>query len=59
MTAQQKISGRILVLMTNYKESTGADDAASLKWAFDRVLGVGSYQKMVEEVYQELTAKAA
>lgn len=57
MTAQQKISGRIMVLAQNHMTATGKDITASLRWAFDQVLGHGAYDMLASDVYDALTAR--
>ena len=59
MTITQKISGRILVQASEYQRATGCEFADAVRWAFDKVLGVGSFEAMASELYDELRAKAA
>jgi hypothetical protein len=59
MTMNEKIAGRIIVLMTNHMQATGADMGDSLVWAFNRVLGPGAYQAFAGDLYDMLRAKAA
>ena len=56
MNMTAKISGRIIVLMTNHMKATGADKAASLIWAFNQVLGPGAYEALASDVYDGLTS---
>ena len=56
MTMNQKIAGRIIVLMTNHMTATGADKAASLRWAFNQVLGAGAYEAFAGDLYDALVA---
>lgn len=56
MHINAKISGRIIVLMTNHMAATGADQAASLKWAFDKVLGHGAYDALASDLYDGMRA---
>lgn len=57
MTTQQKISGRILVLAQNHMAATSKDLTASLRWAFDQVLGHGSYEMLASDVYDAIKAR--
>jgi len=59
MTMNAKISGRIIVLMANHMKATGGDQSASLRWAFNQVLGVGAFEAMASDLYDALRAKAA
>jgi hypothetical protein len=56
MTAQQKISGRILVLMQNHMQATGQGKDVALRWAFDKVLGAGAFDALASDVYDAVTA---
>lgn len=56
MHINAKISGRIIVLMTNHMAATGADQTASLKWAFDKVLGHGAYDALASDLYDGMRA---
>lgn len=56
MNINAKISGRIIVLMTNHMKATGCDQTASLKWAFDQVLGAGAYDALASDLYDAMTA---
>lgn len=58
MNINAKISGRIVVLMQNHMTATGADQTASLKWAFDKVLGPGAYDALASDLHDALTAAA-
>jgi hypothetical protein len=59
MNMNAKISGRILALMANHMDATGADKTESLIWAFNRALGAGAYEAMASDIYDALTQKAA
>ena len=54
MHVNAKISGRIIVLMANHMKATGADKTVSLKWAFDKVLGVGAYDALASDLYDAM-----
>ena len=56
MNINAKISGRIIVLMANHMKATGADESASLRWAFNQVLGAGAYEALASETYDALRA---
>ena len=57
MDITAKISGRIIVLMANHMKATGADEGASLKWAFNQVLGAGAYEAMAPDLHDGLRAQ--
>ena len=57
MTTKQKISGRILVLAQNRMSATSKDLTASLRWAFDQVLGHGAYAALASDVYDAINAR--
>ena len=59
MTITQKISGRILAQAVEYQRATGCEFTDAVRWAFDKVLGVGSYEAMASELYDALRATAA
>ena len=56
MNINAKISGRIIVLMTNHMKATGAGESASLVWAFNQVLGAGAYEAMASDTYDAMRA---
>ena len=50
------ISARLLKLIAEHTAATGVEGAPAIRFAMDKVLGVGMYEALVEEVYHTLNA---